>query len=208
MNINPVSFKGTFYINQDSISQRKINKIIDKSSIYNAEINAGTGKNYNKLFFQVSEEFDEKMKKLFAKLRIPYIQINESQAANMDNVISRMVRNDNIKEDGSQNFYVTRNINVKKFDKELQKDKDCYVGINGQNGSAEKYQRFVNYLSTNQEINPPILDIVETKDGKINTYIADGRHRFAVMRDLGFDEIPVNIESKSLSLAQKAGYLI
>ncbi len=98
-------------------------------------------------------------------------------------------------------------VNTRKLDNELQKDKEYYVGINGANGSGFKYERFKRFLNTSRRIIVPDIYLKKSDNGKITTYVHDGRHRFAVLRDMGLIQIPVSMDDESIALAEEINLL-
>ena len=64
------------------------------------------------------------------------------------------------------------------------------VGPGGEGGIAGRYPRFVAFLEEGVPIRPPSIYLVGDRRGKVIMF-EDGRHRFAVLRDLGLDRMPV-----------------
>lgn len=99
------------------------------------------------------------------------------------------------------------NVNVKKFDKEWSKDTEFYIGKNGKGQIHNRYQDFIEFLTTDPEVRGPI----EASEVHVNEFgkpgFVNGRHRFAVLRDLGAKTIPVAMISEGVINAKKFGFL-
>jgi hypothetical protein len=76
-------------------------------------------------------------------------------------------------------------VDPEKFDRAWQKDKDCYVGPGGtEHAIAGRYARFQQWLKNNPDT--PINAAEVFWDPATNSpRFFNGRHRFAVLRDLG-----------------------
>jgi hypothetical protein len=87
---------------------------------------------------------------------------------------------------------------TEKLDDLLKLDSDFYVGRGGENGITYKYRNFIKYLETNKPIFAPVLSLSHNSVG-----LLDGRHTFAVLRDIGMKEIPLAIEYNNIFLARR-----
>jgi hypothetical protein len=89
--------------------------------------------------------------------------------------------------------WITVTLNVDKFDKDWQKD-EFYVGKNSSNaGVRSKYDFYKNLLSKDINKNIGLPEAKISDNGKIG--LIDGRHRYAVMRDLGYKQIQFLVPS-------------
>ena len=201
MNISPIAFKGTFCIEQKDLSNKKISKIISKQDEFNMSFEASCYTNPGKLYVHVPDQFDSKFTKLLKNLFVPHEKIQDNNFLDAEGIIERMIINLSA---GAADKSLIK-VDTKKLDSELKKDDEMYVGYNGTNGSGLKYDRFKNFLKTNQEIRSPIIYLRKLSSGEIETHIYDGRHRFAVLRDMGIKQIPVTIDKESLELAKEIG---
>lgn len=203
MNINPISFKGTFCIDRNSTDSKKYLRILSKKDDYCITYIPSYYNNPDKLFIYTPDKYDEKMIRFLNALKVGFTVIPQSESLNDENVISRLILSDADEDSGLK----LKTVNIKKLDRELQKNPDCYVGKNGANGSGLKYDRFKRFLDTNQQIVAPRIYLRKYQDGSITTHIYDGRHRFAVLRDMGLTQIPVSIDDESISLAKEINLL-
>jgi len=98
------------------------------------------------------------------------------------------------------------NIDVKKFDNLWKQDKDFYIGPNGTGAAITKpinrYERFKTFLKDGEPIEAPVAAINLYGVGFVN-----GRHRFAVLRDMGVKTIPLTLNDKSIKNAREMGLL-
>ena len=85
--------------------------------------------------------------------------------------------------------YVTVNVDSNKVDTYWKKDKSMYVGVNGIGGVKSRYSDFKKFLNVGERIEQSILGI----DRKGLPSFVNGRHRFAVLRDIGMKKIPVSV---------------
>lgn len=198
MNINPVSFKGTFAVPRLAY-QKNYRQLLVFSEKNSVNLELGTSRNQDTLYIHSPYEKDEKTFKFLKRHKIPFNLLNEQECMTNKSINSRIVLSYEDEHFGN----ILADVNTKKLDKELSKNKDSYVGINGQNGSKEKYNRFKRYLKTNQPIDAPSIYLRKRKDGSIVVEVKDGRHRFAVLRDMGLENMKISIEKKSIELAKE-----
>lgn len=201
MNISPVNFKGTFCLNQRDLGNKKFNKILSKKEELGMSFEVSCYTNPDKLYVHVPHKSDFDLIKLLKKLSVKYLRIDEADSLNPDDIVARMI----ICSNGNLEDKFLQKIDTRRLDAELRKDPEMYIGYNGANGSGLKYDRFKNFLKTNQEIRSPIIYLIKLPNGKVETHIYDGRHRFAVLRDMGIKQIPVTIDEDSLKLAREIG---
>lgn len=199
MKINPISFKGTFYIDKKDLDRKKMRKILAKQQEFSFTFEHSSLRYTDDIFVHMPNNCDSKFSKFLSKLEVNHERMSEAKILNTNNIISRIV----LSEDAKCSGCTLNTINVKKLDAELQKNKDHYVGVSGTNGSPERYERFKKFLMTDQKIEAPLVYLMRLKNGEISTHIYDGRHRFAVLRDMGISEIPVALDEESLILAKE-----
>jgi len=95
------------------------------------------------------------------------------------------------------------NVNPSAFDEAFSKTSWQYVGEKGKDGISGRYEKFENYLKDAKSIEASNVSV--NKDGGI--VFGDGRHRYAVLRDMGLDELPIVMDKESIKNAKKFGYL-
>lgn len=198
---SPISFKGTFCFPASAKFSQYSKKIFNKTgNVQLAVDRVCFSDTINETHMTVFDSCDEKVEKLLKKYDVPYYYFNAGTKLNKDEVYNRLELADEYKQFG----YQLVEINVEQLDKVLQRQKG-YVGYKGRGGVKEKYDRFVRFLHTSHKIQPPRLALTKKIDGDIDVYIDDGRHRFAVLRDIGLEKIPVVMSEESRKVAREAG---
>ena len=95
----------------------------------------------------------------------------------------------------SQRANVLIVVDVLKFDAAWSRDEGFHIPV-GQEGLAGRRNRFEDFLKTGEPIEAPNVSV--TSQGVVQ--FGDGRHRFAVLRDLGYKEISVSVSKKNVAL--------
>jgi len=83
-------------------------------------------------------------------------------------------------------------VDVKEFDKAWKKS-GFYIGEYGKGGIGNRYDNFLVWLENNPDT-PIIAPEVGFNEKNNNVGFTNGRHRFAVLRDLGATYLPVSIQ--------------
>jgi hypothetical protein len=96
-------------------------------------------------------------------------------------------------------------VDAKAIDAAWKQDPSFHVGPGGEGPTASpgKYESATRHISSGKKTNAPELGVQE--NGRVG--FADGRHRFAAMRDRGIRVIPVAMDRESIRNARKYGYL-
>jgi hypothetical protein len=95
-------------------------------------------------------------------------------------------------------------IDVNKFDPLFSKETDFYIGKGGSGESiGNRYDRFKEFLKEGIPIEVSQVSINED----MQVGFGNGRHRYAVLRDMGFQRIPVSMSDESIERAKKLGVL-
>ena len=198
MNINSISFKGIYTIPYNSYikNYRQLSAFSEK---YSVDIEKASYDCQDVLYIHSPEEYDKKTIKFLSRKKIPFETLNPQEYLTNESINSRIVLSPEDKVFG----HLLVKVNTKKLDEQLSKNGKYYVGINAKNGSKEKYDRFKKYLRTNQPINATSIYLKRKNDGSIITEVKDGRHRFAVLRDMGMREINISIDKNSVELAKE-----
>ena len=97
------------------------------------------------------------------------------------------------------------NIKINKIESSFKKDKDYYIGVNGTNGINNRYNRFIKFLNDNPKIDIIAPSIYIDDNGEVQ--FNNGRHRYAVIRDLGIETIPFSISNNNIKQAKKYNYI-
>jgi hypothetical protein len=99
--------------------------------------------------------------------------------------------------------YSLVDVNVDAFEENFAKDKDFYVGPEGEGGIGKRYAIFTEFAKTAPSIEAPSVGIDE--NGRV--MFDNGRHRYAYFRDKGLKTIPMSMSPESLANAKKFGYV-
>ena len=70
MNINPISFKGTFCLNQSDLDISKMKKILDKKDDLCLSFEPSSYDNPNKLFIHTLDEIDSTLMNFLNKIKL------------------------------------------------------------------------------------------------------------------------------------------
>jgi len=95
------------------------------------------------------------------------------------------------------------NVNTDVFDEAFKKTEWQYIGKKAEGGKPERIAGVEEYLKTGKPINAS--NVVVKDNGSI--IFGDGRHRYAVLRDMGLGKIPISMDQESLQNAIKFGYI-
>lgn len=136
------------------------------------------------------DEFDEKVECILASQGIDFHKTDKKQNLNLENIKSRMVIDPDFKE-----THTLVEVDTKKLDELLQLDN---VSSLTQSKNDERFKKFYEYLETGLNINSPIIVFSNDVNGIFGVHIEDGRHRFAILRDMGMKKIPVAVPHDSL----------
>lgn len=93
-----------------------------------------------------------------------------------------------------------------KFDINYEDYGFAYIGKGDNISQPERMERFEEYLKTGKKIHAPTVHITE-EFGHPRIVFADGRHRYAYMRDMKMKGIPVAMNEESIQVARKYGLL-
>jgi 2'-5' RNA ligase/ribosomal protein S18 acetylase RimI-like enzyme len=94
-------------------------------------------------------------------------------------------------------------VDVQKFEEAWKKDQGYYVGPGGSdNAIGGRYERFQKWLADNpgKSIEAPIVSWNEVTGCPSFT---DGRHRFAVLRDMGVDKVYISVPKNQVQTFRK-----
>ena len=201
MKISPISFKGTYKLSRQDVNNAQMRKILAKKEKFNMNFNYGSYlSSEDNFFIQTPDETSKSTFKFLTKLKIPFKSLQKSETLDHENIKSRLVLSGFDDPKKKVLKFAKTNILEKKF----KESGSLYVGLNGKNGSKEKYDKIKRYLETGEPIVAPHI-YFDVKDDKTTLHFHDGRHRFAVLRDLGMSEIPVAINKSDIPIAEKIG---
>ena len=201
MKISSISFKGTYKLSRQDVKGSQMRKILAKKDKFDMTFTYG---NYlsseNNFFIQTPDVFSDMTHKFLTKLKIPFKSLQKSETLSHENIKSRML----LSGFADKEKMILRPAKTDVLEQKFKENGGLYVGFNGQNGSKEKYDNIKRFLETGEPIIAPHI-YFDTKEEETSVHFQDGRHRFAVLRDLGMKEIPVAISKKDVPIAEKIG---
>ena len=158
---------------------------------------------YGHIQIAAIDHYDGDIEKILTAYGIPFKKESISNALNLENIVKRI---NLYKLDQMQNCKLVR-INTKKLDELFKKDKLAYIEPEGKNGIRNRYKLFGEYLKTGRNINATRVVLSEHCDG-LQATVVDGRHRFAYMRDIGIEAMPIALDEDSIKLAEKYNLIV
>ncbi|MBQ9246825.1 hypothetical protein IJ182_11240 [bacterium] len=154
---------------------------------------------FEKVHISAPDEYDDFIESVLKQRNINFVKQTKQETLNLDNIYSRIILSDV----RPNNILVS--LDTKKVDELLKQEKDFYIAPNGTSGTiSDRYEGVKQYLLTGRDIHATELYLREN-NGQLSATIGDGRHRFAVMRDMGMPKIKISLNKESLFLAQKYG---
>lgn len=93
--------------------------------------------------------------------------------------------------------YVLIHVDTDKLDRDWSKEKDFYIPRGGPSAISDRRERFQKWLADNP--NTPVeAPFVSWNDYLKSVAFSDGRHRFSVLRDMGYPAVGVTIAREDL----------
>lgn len=157
---------------------------------------------FAKVAVSAPDYFDSKIETLLISKGIDFHKQTFSDAMDLDNIKNRIQLSGH---DAGYGFSLI-DVDTEILDNLLKEDGASYIEPNGRNGISNRYQCVGKYLQTGENIDATKVYLQEC-DGKLTATIGDGRHRFAYMRDIGMESIPISVDKNSYNLAVKYGLI-
>lgn len=202
--IQPVSFKGTFSIQNDIFNDSKIRaKILSKYDKFEMSLDRIDFRDeIHETHITIDDKDDNKFKKFLEKLKVPYEYFNVLSRVNKDEIHSRIGIDSADEEAG----YTLIEADTEKLYKAL--DKQCHFSAMNTKDDKNKYDKFNRFIHTNHRIQAPRIYFTVNNTGETIPQISDGRHRLVILRKLGLKTIPVCITQSSIEAAKQSGITI
>ena len=113
---------------------------------------------------------------------------------------------------GENKYFKLVWVDTEKFDALFKQDGEFYIGKGGVGRIGDRYNRFIEFLDTGEEkgffpIQSPLVHL-SFMDGRWKIMFTNGRHRYAVFRDMGAKAIPVGFDKSNLADAMKLGLIV
>ncbi|MBQ7286214.1 MAG: hypothetical protein IJW73_00460 [Candidatus Gastranaerophilales bacterium] len=147
------------------------------------------------------DDYDSEIERILISNNIDFSKSSIEDALNLENITSRMTLDPYLSDS-----YKLVSMNTDVLNELFKINGVSYVEPNGTNGLNDRYENFCKYLKTGKKIYAPTVAFNEFH-GRLSASISDGRHRFAVLRDMGITKIPVAISDYSINIAKKHGLL-
>lgn len=207
MNISPISFGSTYKIKLNNHDGWIISNKLEEFTDYVPEKDFSSAISYDKegnLYKRIilNDKYDETLEVFLQNYGIKFTKTSTEELLSEKGIKQRM----RIPRDINSG-YLPNLVYVKtdKFDEIFSKNPfEQYLGNYETMSQPERYDGFIKYLKTNEPIDASIVYISEV-NGKPQVDFQDGRHRYAVMRDMGFKTIPVVMTNESRITGEKFG---
>ena len=218
MKISPVSFGSTYIVSSKNNSPEKINEVFELDYIFKKNNVSGKNKIYslgridyncNQQFFSdkhiiIDNETDELAESFFKQRNINFVKKSNEELFNHENIINRMrVPNKKYGYQRYKNGLVY--VDTEKIE-ELFKNSNQYIGTYKylEPYSQNRYDGFLEYIKSDMPIDAPEV-YFHKYSGTPEISFQDGRHRYAVLRDMGFEKIPFAMDKESYNLIKEYG---
>ena len=184
-----ISFKSTYKINQtQNLSSDFADKLYE---LYKAGVDMKENSTKDKLLTLVApDKLDNEIESILMARGIDFHKTTKAQNLNLDNIKARMVLDPDF-----EDTHILVEIDSKRLDELLKLDN---VSSIKESKYDEKFEKFHKYLETGLDINSPVIIFSNDVNGVFGVHIEDGRHRFAILRDMGMKKIPVAVSKDSL----------
>ena len=151
---------------------------------------------YTKIQVCANDKYDNFIESCLKQKNIDFTRLSLQEVLDKESIFNRIV----LPKTMSNKKLVT--LNTKKIEK-LFKESFTYISQNGNSGTiGDRYNGVKEFLSTGLDIEATTAHLFEY-NGKLELEITDGRHRFAVMRDMGLDKVKFALDDNSIKLAKK-----
>lgn len=205
MKISSVAFKSTFIVDRENTDSGKFNSLSNLTSPETAIYHA-YDLMYPRAHIVTKDEFDDIIESYLVSNNIKFVRKTNEELMDKEALISRSVVPNN---DYETPIYMPEPVfvDVKKFD-EAYRDTGFYIrGYNDLEDSEKvRIDNVVKYMHSGLPIKLPEV-FIRVKEGKPEVNFKDGRHRYAVIRDMGFDTIPLAMDEESYKIAGKMGLI-
>ena len=147
------------------------------------------------------DDMDKAIETILISNGIDFHKTSIKESLEIDNIKSRIQLGY-----WEKNTHSLVEIDVEKFNELFKKDGNSYIEPEGGNGIGKRYTGVKEYLKTGRPID---ASLVYVNDFCVmpRASISDGRHRFAVFRDMGIKKLPVAMDEESIKNAKKFGLI-
>ena len=138
---------------------------------------------YGEAFISAGDKYDKKIESILASRGIKFEKTPLDVMKSEKSVLSRI---EQTPYDKNKDYYLL-DVDVEKFD-EIFAQNQQYIGKYGAGGIGTRYSDFIKYMESGMPIHASTVVVTEENNRPIVSFV-DGRHRYSVMRDLGFERI-------------------
>ncbi|MBQ4646545.1 MAG: hypothetical protein IJB79_04275 [Candidatus Gastranaerophilales bacterium] len=156
---------------------------------------------FSKITLSSPDDYDNEIERILISNNINFLKTSIKDALNLKNITSRMI----LDPDFSDRYELVL-MNTEDLNELFKMDDTSYIEPFGVNGLERRYEGFCDYLRTGKKIYAPMV-VINNFNGELSASISDGRHRFAVLRDMGIKQMPVAIPKYSIDIAKRYGLL-
>ncbi len=150
-----------------------------------------------KMHIAADDKYDDFIESVLRQRNIDFVKYSIDDVVKPEAIYNRIV----LPEHASKKVLVS--LDTEKVEKLFRQNKDFYIAPNGSKGTiGNRYEAAQKYFKTGRYINASEIYLHEENDKPVLS-ITDGRHRFAVMRDMGMKKIKFALDKNSLEIAYK-----
>ena len=154
---------------------------------------------FQRIHIAAADKYDKFIESALKRCKVDYSKQSFSDALNPQKIYNRIVLSEYASAAGKKLV----SLDTAKVEKLFQEDKGFYITPNGSEGAiSNRYQGVQDYIKTGRNVNASEIHLSEEYNRPKLRFI-DGRHRFAVMRDMGMKKIKFAMDSDSLAVAKK-----
>lgn len=206
MNISPISFKSTYIVDSkknnldsyyDAIENIEYNS--HGTRVYESDLDRGVA------HIVTPNNLDDMMELWLEQMNINYVKKTDKELLCEESLKKRLVVPNG---DYNRQVYLPNPIFVdaEKFDA-IYKKSGFYVEPYPDLDEDEKKRNDEVKEYMRSDLPFKISEVYIKNDGSPKIDFVDGRHRYAVMRDMGFKKIPVAMNQESYNIAREIGLL-
>lgn len=202
-----ISFGSNYFINQKSgfpyivLDKIESMKNVEVSQDFCSPSESFKTGVFSKITVNAPDSLDNKIERLLISNNINFSKSSIKDALNLKNILSRIELEPELR---STHKLVL--LDVKTLDDLFKKDGLSHIKPQGANALNNRYNEFCDYLRSGKKIYATRVTFNEF-NGELSASISNGRHRFAVLRDMGMEKMPVALSKDSIEVAKKHGLL-
>lgn len=148
------------------------------------------------------DSMDLNIERILSSRGIKYTKKDYTQLFDIDDIKKRI----KLPDDCPKEKYSLVEIDTEKFNKAYKAHGFAYIGDSTNVAYPQRYEGVKEYIKADKPIDASIVFVRD--DGAFpEIAFQDGRHRYAFMRNMGMDRIPVAMSKESVETAKKYGLI-